>query len=183
MLFQSAILGNYFKLLKMKRFCYSFLCLFFFAFCTKSLAQSETLYKEIYIINYELGNIPCSKGLRWEDGKCYYLRCEYGTEAQKKKIGKTEINITGSHLDAVNIFRKLTLSDLEWLSGVTAFHEKKYKCKATTKKEFSITLKEKGKNKTVRYTFPLVLSCEGKSPFVFLVKLNDVFKKLEKDFP
>ena len=146
-------------------------------------AQSEVIYKEIYILYYENGKIPCSKGLRWENGKCYYLRCEYGSDAQKKKIGKSEIDITGTHLDAVNIFRKFTLSDLEWLSGVTSFHEKKYKCKTVSKMEFSFTLKEKGKKKTVRYDFPLTTNCEGKSPFDFVGKLNDVFKKLAKDFP
>jgi hypothetical protein len=168
------------------KYCYHclFLCFFiFWLFCPKLFAQSEVSYKEISILYYELGNIPCSKGLRWENGKCYYLRCEYGTEAQKKKTGKAEIDITGSHLEAVNIFRKLALSDLEWLSGVTAFHEKKYKCKRTSKMEFSITLKEKGKNKTVRYDFPLVVNCEGKSPFDFVVKLNNIFKLLAKDFP
>jgi hypothetical protein len=165
----------------MRYFYYFFLL---FLLCGHALfAQSEVNYREIYILYYEQGNIPCSKGLRWENGKCYYLRCEYGSEAQKNKTGKVEIDITGTHLEAVNLFRKFSLTDLEWLSGVTSFHEKKYKCKASSKMEFSFTLKEKGKKKTVRYDFPLILNCEGKSPFEFVSKLNDVFKKLAKDFP
>lgn len=169
--------------MNMKSLYYCFFLLLFLFFHLETLAQSEVPYKEIYILYYENGKIPCSKGLRWENGRCYYLRCEYGSDAQKKKVGKTEIDITATNLEAVNIFRKFSLIDLEWLSGITSFHEKKYKCKSTSKMEFSITLKEKGKKKTVRYDFPLVLNCEGKSPFDFITKLNNVFSKLAKEFP
>ncbi|MCU0390230.1 MAG: hypothetical protein MUE81_03865 [Thermoflexibacter sp.] len=144
-------------------------------------AQNEVLYKEIHIVFYELGNIPCSRGIRYENGRYYYLRCEYGSETQKKKIGRTEIDVT-TNLEVVNLIKKMMINDLEWLSGVSSFHLKKYKC-AETKKEFSITLKEKGKNKTIRYTLPLVSNCQGKSPFDFVAKLNMIFNKLVKEFP
>lgn len=145
-------------------------------------AQNEITFKEMYILTYEVGKIPCSKGLRWENGKCYYLRCEYGSEAQKNKLGKTEIDIT-VNAEVRNLFKNMTISDLEWLSGVTSFHEKKYKCKGVSKTEFSITLKDKSKKKTTRYDFPLLTNCEGQSPFSFAQKLHALFAKLAKEFP
>lgn len=145
-------------------------------------AQNETTFKEMYILSYEVGKIPCSKGLRWENGKCYYLRCEYGSEAQKKKLGKTEIDIT-TNMEVRKLFTSMTISDLEWLSGVTSFHEKKYKCKGASKMEFSITLKDKSRKKTTRYDFSLFNNCEGQSPFVFAQKLQLIFTKLAKEFP
>jgi len=158
--------------------CYLIL-LFFSSFV---YAQNEITFKEMYVITYEAGKIPCSKGLKWENGKCYYLRCEYGSEAQKNKLGKTEIDIT-TNMEVRNLFKSMTISDLEWLSGVTSFHEKKYKCKGASKVEFSITLKDKNKKKTIRYDFPLFINCEGQSPFVFAQKLNAIFAKFAKEFP
>ncbi len=145
-------------------------------------AQNDAVFREVHIIFYELGKIPCSKGIRYENGKYYYLRCEYGSEAQIKKIGKAKIDIT-TNLEVVNLIRKMNISDLEWLCGVGEFHKNKYRCQSTVKKEFSVTLKERNKNKTVRYEFPLVLNCEGKSPFQLVEKLNLIFSKLSKEFP
>ncbi len=153
----------------------------FWGCASHTFAQNEVIYKEMYILYYEEGKIPCSKGLRWDNGKCYYLRCEYGTEAQKKKLGN-EIEIT-TNLEVRNLFKNMTISDLEWLSGITSFHQKKYKCKGTSKMEFSVTLKDKGKKKTTRYDFPLTQNCEGKSPFDLAQKLNMIFNKLAKEFP
>jgi hypothetical protein len=147
-----------------------------------TFAQNEVIYKEMYLLYYEEGKIPCSKGLRWDSGKCYYMRCEYGTEAQKKKLGSGEIEIT-TNLEVRKLFKELSINDLEWLSGITTFHQKKYKCKNISKMAFSITLKDKGKKKTTRYDFPLVLDCEGKSPFNLPQKLNLIFNKLAKEFP
>jgi hypothetical protein len=151
-------------------------------FSNITYAQNDILFKEIHIIFYEIGKVPCSKGIRYENGKYYYLRCEYGTEAQIKKIGRAKIDIT-TNLEVVNLIRKMNISDLEWLCGVREFHKKKHRCNSTIKKEFSITLKERDKNKTIRYEFPLVLNCEGKNPFVFVDRLNVIFSKLAKEFP
>jgi hypothetical protein len=156
--------------------------LFFSLLVQHLCAQNEVIFREIHIVSYELGKIPCSKGIRYQNGRYYYLRCEYGTEAQKKKLGRTEIDIT-TNLEVVNLIKKMTISDLEWLSGVGDYHKKKYRCTGEAKKDFSITLKDKDKKKTTRYDFPLVLNCEGKSPFNFMEKLNLIFSKLAKEFP
>lgn len=158
------------------------LLLLFMLFSIIAYAQNNFLFKEVHIIFYELGKIPCSKGIRYENGKYYYLRCEYGTEQQRKKTGRAKIDIT-TNLEVVNLIRKMNISDLEWLCGVGEFHKKKHRCNSTTKKEFSVTLKEKDKNKTIRYVFPLVLNCEGKSPFQLVDKLNLIFIRLAKEFP
>lgn len=158
------------------------LLLLFVLFSNIVYAQNDVLFKEVHIIFYELGKIPCSKSIRYENGKYYYLRCEYGTEAQIKKTGRAKIDIT-TNLEVVNLIRKMNMSDLEWLCGVGEFHKKKHRCNSNTKKEFSITLKERNKNKTIRYKFPLVLNCEGKSPFQLVDKLNLIFSRLAKEFP
>lgn len=144
----------------------------FFINCGNNKSGSSNQKDDIYIYQIKYGETKYEKvsGFARVNGIVYYLPNDSNLLLRNKL---PENSIIVDDAEIIKMFDDL---NIEKLASVKEYD--KCNCKAITKNEYIIRIKENGKFKD--YIFTEIFGCESSSPCKFLEDIYNAFKNLDK---